>query len=192
MSRVITFSRTYPSYHPKAGQPTYFVEKFYRSFSVEACGELFALPITILDLCQWNPELPYGAIEEFHKSLKSWGSFPSERPDIDPKFHTIRAGHRFKAGDYFSPRVWLGAAYRSKQLRIAPDTQIPKTWDFRFTGGAYVLDKRYCDGEIEGHHELLQQLAANDGLSKDDLLAWFKYPEPFDGQIICWNENIVY
>jgi hypothetical protein len=27
MSRVITFSRTYPAYHPKAGQQTYFAEK---------------------------------------------------------------------------------------------------------------------------------------------------------------------
>jgi hypothetical protein len=29
--KVITFSRTYPSYHPKAGQPTYFVEKVWSS-----------------------------------------------------------------------------------------------------------------------------------------------------------------
>jgi hypothetical protein len=27
MSKVLTFSRVFPSYHPKAGHPTYFVEK---------------------------------------------------------------------------------------------------------------------------------------------------------------------
>jgi len=32
MARHIKFSRTYPAHHPKAGQPTYFVEKFLRSF----------------------------------------------------------------------------------------------------------------------------------------------------------------
>lgn len=31
MAKVITFSRQFPSYHPKAGQPTYFVEKVLRS-----------------------------------------------------------------------------------------------------------------------------------------------------------------
>ena len=30
MSKIMTFSRTFPAYHPKAGQPTYFVEKILR------------------------------------------------------------------------------------------------------------------------------------------------------------------
>lgn len=29
MSKVITFSRVFPAYHPKKGQPTYFIEKIY-------------------------------------------------------------------------------------------------------------------------------------------------------------------
>lgn len=30
MSRVITFSRFFPKTHPKAGNPTFFVEKFWK------------------------------------------------------------------------------------------------------------------------------------------------------------------
>lgn len=38
----------------------------------------------------------------------------------DQKHHTIRAGNRFKTGDYFSPRVWSGSPYNSKQLNMRP------------------------------------------------------------------------
>lgn len=40
--------------------------------------------------------------------------------------------------------------------------------------------------------EKVFEIAENDGLTSDDLLAWFKYPKPFSGQIICWNHNIKY
>ena len=32
MSRVITFSTRFPAYHPRAGEPTYFVDKLIKSF----------------------------------------------------------------------------------------------------------------------------------------------------------------
>jgi hypothetical protein len=32
MSRVLTFSRVFPAYHPKAGQPTGFVEKIWKGY----------------------------------------------------------------------------------------------------------------------------------------------------------------
>lgn len=35
MARVITFSRKFPSYHPKAGQPTHFVEQILNSFDLK-------------------------------------------------------------------------------------------------------------------------------------------------------------
>jgi len=34
MARVITFSTKFPSYHSKKGEPTYFVEAFYKSLYV--------------------------------------------------------------------------------------------------------------------------------------------------------------
>lgn len=41
MAKVITFSRVFPSYHPKAGQPTYFVEAIYKAlYRPATCGSL--------------------------------------------------------------------------------------------------------------------------------------------------------
>lgn len=58
MAKVITFSRTFPSYHPKAGQPTYFVEKFYNSlFSrnnlMDYPKEMKAIIIMVIIFALW-------------------------------------------------------------------------------------------------------------------------------------------
>ena len=34
MAKVITVSRTFPDYHPKAGQPTYFVEQILNALGM--------------------------------------------------------------------------------------------------------------------------------------------------------------
>lgn len=85
MSKVITFSRIFPAHHPKAGQPTYFVEKLITSFDQTQLGFEQILKF---------PASPLGQIVD----LKIFDS-------CQPKHHTIRAGHRFKVGDKFSPRV---------------------------------------------------------------------------------------
>lgn len=172
MARVITFSRTFPAYHPKKGQPTYFVEKFLRSFFTK---EEF-------EYSEVNPYVDY--YFELTEDLQLDGVY------FDPKHHTIRAGHRWKAGDYFSPRVWSGKPYNSPMITIAPDTLITKTWDFE----VYKIKNRIGCILINGEYPkcFLTDLAKNDGLTFDDLEAWFKYPKPFSGQIICWNESVNY
>lgn len=104
------------------------------------------------------------------------------------KHHTIRAGHRFKAGDKFSPRVWSGKAYRSKQIIIAPDIEVMKTFDFHIRKNDYFINHSPVN------YNQLKVVAANDGLEIDDFECWFnvKKGEVFAGQIICWNENINY
>jgi hypothetical protein len=166
MSRVITFSRTYPSYHPKAGQPTYFVEKIYKSI----LKPIDHVPITGIE-----------------NSLSLFAL-----ADALPKHHTIRAGHRWKIGDWFSPRVWSGIPYRSKQIQFASDIQVKKVWNFEVCRG-----KAICDDDIIFFLEnyipstsLYNEIAQNDGLTLDDLYGWFN--KPFRGQVICWNENINY
>jgi hypothetical protein len=163
MAKVLTFSRVFPAYHPRKGEPTYFIEKVVKSLGIDA-------------LCPVNP---------------------ANLINCSPKHHTIRAGKRFKAGDYFSPRYWTGSPYNykrdgSKCPAFAPDTLVVKTFDFEIKNNSFYINGREYDGEIEGHHELLEKIATNDGLSKEDLLLWFKFPKPFSGQIICWNENINY
>lgn len=164
MAKVITFSRTFPAYHPRKGDPTYFVEKFWESIGLPGKEYCFNLP------------------DEYQNLLRS------DSKSVWPKFHTIRSGFRWGAGDKFSPRVWSGKPYQSKQIIIAPDIEIKKIWHFEKD----PIGKNFILNGIEKSPDSLLEIAKNDGLELSDLLLWFKYPNPFSGQIICWNENISY
>jgi hypothetical protein len=199
MSRVITFSRTYPSYHPKAGQPTHFVEKVMNSFHLDALGERFFIPFEE-DLYQLNKDLPYDMYMEFRDGL-----FKGRTEKFKPKYHTIRAGHRFKVGDKFSPRVWgddinpksgRKGPYNSKQITFAPDIEVKKVWDFKMIWDSEVEVDIFINGKWNCQLGSIQstKFAANDGLTIEEFACWFKVTDgkPFDGQIICWNEKINY
>lgn len=117
------------------------------------------------------------------------------------KKHTIRAGHRWKIGNKFSPRVWSGRPYASKQIIIAPDIEIKKIWNFEIEptekniifriNGTMVSEYRK-QTENWFNVEILQEMAKNDGLDTDDFFEWFDISKPFSGQIICWNESVNY
>jgi hypothetical protein len=179
MSKVITFSRTFPSYHPRKGESTYFVEKIlnYTWDNVECpgfngCG--------VLDMLQHlNHDLKPQLLEDFNDSCDT------EIRDI--KHHTIRSGHRFKAGDWFSPRVWSGKPYNSKQIVIAPDIQVKKVYSFSIGLAAIYIDQQRSIDK-----SFIKIIANNDGLEMDDFLEWFDYPKPFEGQIISWSDSINY
>lgn len=114
-----------------------------------------------------------------------------------PKHHTIRSGHHWKEGDWFSPRVWGNninpksgrkGPYHSKQIIIAPDIQIKKVWNFEkhpsFTTGMAINGKIVTD-------QMLIKCSQNDGLDLDDFEAWFNKTH-FNGQIICWSADVEY
>ena len=177
---VITFSRVFPSYHPKKGQPTFFVEKIIKGLDQVKYIEL---PKNILPIFD----------EDFYNNFAI------------PKHHTIRSGKRWKAGDKFSPRVWgndinpksgRSGPYHSQQLQFTPDIEIKKVWDFEMDlNGIYSIDGKYIDYDTEYGVEF--ELAKNDGFSNiEDLFNWlmpnYDKPVEFSGQIICWNENINY
>jgi hypothetical protein len=168
MSRVITFSKTFPSYHKKAGQPTHFIEKVWAS---------------LVDQEIEAPELWHGWF-----NLNINYPFNSESFMSSPgKHHTIRPGTRWKAGDKFSPRIWKDKPYRSPQIQFAPDIEIKKVWDFYIDNdGNFSID-----GNILLHADTLK-LANNDGLLLEDLYEWFPVDKPINGQVICWNDNIIY
>ena len=169
MSRVITFSRQFPAYHPKAGQPTYFVEKIWKGL--------------------WDAEpsmyVPFDGYWQRYDAIFPWDNEKNNIHEHAPKWHTIRAGHRWKVGDTFSPRVWSGKPYNSKMITIAPDIDITKIWNFE------ISDKVTLDGKDLSVYDL-QEIAKNDGLTFDELMAWFKFPKPFSGQVLCWNPNLEY
>jgi len=155
--KVLTFSRVFPAYHPKKGQPTNFVEKIYNGLYSK--NNLMDYPLGL-------------DIDDTVKGMKH---------------HTIRAGNHWKVGDKFSPRVWSGKPYNSKQIIIAPDIEIKKVWEL-------IVDE-YGIVEMPKAKAttILQDIAKNDGLSIEDFIAWFKdFKQAGTYQIICWNENIEY
>lgn len=187
MSKVITYSRTFPTYHPKAWQPTYFVEKFYNSFSVDALGARF-FEDKEEELWDLNRHLPYDVYMDFRDGLVR-----GRTEKFAPKHHTIRSGSRWKVGDKFSPRVWSGRPYNSKQIILAPDIEIKRLWDFEISNADILLDGRIIlDRTDIDYHTALGAIAENDGLTTEDLMEWFRYPQQFKGQIICWSDTVNY
>lgn len=186
MSRVITFSRTFPSYHPRAGEPTYFVEKLWQSVGLpihEYTSQFETVPGDFKTSIAWGYRIPEG-----------------------PKHHTIRSGHRWKVGDWYQPVVWgddinpksgRKGPYQSKMIKIAPLIQIKKLWDLDIEGSDWFVNGKR-ESPIIGEGFNSELLAANDGLSGNDLYHWFVYSpdfkkkQMFSGQIICHNDSIEY
>lgn len=200
MAKVITVSRKFPAYHPKAGKPTYFVEKIlnYTLDVVElpgftGCGFWDALIFM-------NPGIDKNDLEKINDSC--------DQDISEIKYQTIREGKRWKTGDMASIRIWGNdvnpktgriGPYHSKQITIVPDVKV-RVFDFEIKEieisedikqtNLFIDGKAYCNPNVLSGE--LIKLSVNDGLSVVDLLAWFKYPKPFKGQIICWNESVNY
>lgn len=169
-------SRTFPAYHPKAGQQTDFVEKIWAALADEVSG--FKIP----DHCKdWDWYKYYNA---------------------SPKLHTMRAGNRWKVGDMASLRYWSERPRHSNQVEFA-QVEVKKVWPIEFrpvkTGYSTASINCYINSEkVEA--DVLQKLAESDGLTLDDLIDWF-IPEGtkfivgvpiFTGQIICWSDKVNY
>ena len=179
MSRVITFSTVFPSYHPRKGEPTYFVEKLITSLVV---NEVKGYYTTTLKDCRDKGILKISNLDDWQKG------------------HTIRAGHRWKVGDWFSPRVWSGKPYQTPMIIIGPDIQIKKIFNFqlRWVPEANMNMYGFINDQLIDNPTALR-LAHNDGLTLEDFEDWFKPKQKlqksltaFDGQILVWNENINY
>jgi len=106
------------------------------------------------------------------------------------KLHTIRKGNRWAVGDKASLRTWAGVPYRSRQEHIA-DVVI------RYTARVEVLPPGHLISTptivlngVALDKATTLRLIENDGLTVEDFVSWFS--EPFTGQLICWNKNIVY
>lgn len=183
--KVITFSRFFPVKHPRAGEPTYFVEKVL-------LGLLEARQFSIGKCCELAREAGF---PESHPMYYIDGIRGCE---FGSKYHTIRAGNRWKVGEQFSPRVWSGRPYASKQVQFAPPITIEKIWEVRIGDDSYGegLDV-WINDELLVNPIEINTLAINDGLSMSDFFDWFNiHPkmksEGFTGQILCWNSNINY
>jgi len=108
---------------------------------------------------------------------------------IKPKIHTIRKGKRWKKGDVFSPRVWSGKPYNSKQIQFAPDLELKEVLPFESFGSE---NQTFCfNNEMRNvpYNNLrkIQIIANNDGLSLFDFLGWFD--KPMQGQCLIFGDN---
>lgn len=183
MAKVLTFSRFFPSTHPRKGEPTHFVEAILTRLGINyKTGGYYVW------LIQNNPGISDVFLMKFFDSLKS---------DVYPKSHTIRSHKKpLREGDIINPKCWAGKPYNKTeegywQIKFAPDIEVKKTWDFGMDeNGIYSVSGFYADDETRG------RLAANDGLSESDMQFWFmpdiKRPKPFSGRIYCWNNEIEY
>ena len=144
----IMVSRFFPSTHPKAGKPTFFVEKICKALGIE-------------------PPTPHGG----------WDAWETkELLKADPKFHTIRLNFelwqkRFEeiaaCKAYLSLRYWLDLPYKSPQEEFARLTANDGIGlqKLSFPLGIFIDD---YDTEI-----CIENLANNDGLTLDDFGGWF-------------------
>ena len=169
----IKFSPFFQKTHPCAGQPTYFIEKIWR-YLIDSCTD----PAEKKEL----QTISFFYLNQFDREL--WDV--SKIDSMSNKSHTIRKGHRFKAGEYFAPKVWTGKPYRSKTYQFAPAIEIKKVFDFKITNNQVLID-----GMLYATLDL-NRVAKNDGLRLCDFFDWFQFPKDFDGQIICWNDQISY
>lgn len=195
MSKVITFSRTYPAYHYRKGQPTFFVEQMLNSMGIDYWDTPY---LNILR--ELNKDIPSELIDKFCMHLNC--EIKAE------KHHTIREGRRFEPGELFSPRVWISKPYRPNyyqgkripsQLILAPDTEVVQVLDLKYQhiSRPFVTHKN-ADGFDESYPEgTFDRMALNDGfVNREDLEGWLLggkgWSPVFKGQIICWNENVSY
>lgn len=174
--KVLTVSRTFPAYHPRRGEPTYFVEKILKAME-DAYPDQYGTLVY-----EAGEALGYKYADECLIAVDS----------VQPKLHTIRAGNRWKVGDMASLRYWSGRPYNSKQIEFA-QVEIKKVWLIEINGGVIYINNNY-GAPISTWSHWFKSIAANDGLSVDDLKAWFKMPvkKPFIGQIICWSDKVNY
>jgi hypothetical protein len=164
--RVLTVSRTFPKTHPRAGEPTYFVEKIYKSLASNG----------------------FSSLKNVALSAKYWLIVDGFKPVNESKHHTIRAGKRWKVGDMISLRVWSGAPYKTKQIEFA-QVELKQVYDIyigQFDQYSYGIT---INGDGYGEMDVL---AANDGLSLVDFQDWFPLGKTFDGQILVWSDTIKY
>ncbi|MDF2189304.1 hypothetical protein [Paraflavitalea sp. CAU 1676] len=180
--KVLTFSRQYPTGHPKAGQPTEFVEKVLLNLYAQRLYQRSKICEIMRQLVPDSHPMYYEDTFREYKSELSKG-------------HTIRTGTRFKVGDQVSLRVWSGRPYASKQIEFA-QVDVKKVWEFVILEG-HLFVAGWNIGPFHTDNKVIAPVASNDGLLIEDFIAWFAiHPKAkemeFHGQIICWNDQIEY
>lgn len=153
---VITLSKKFLGRHPRAGEETNFEQKFKTGQTCAKC-----------------------------KKIKRGMCLGECFPYTSAKLHTIRGNYelwekRIKevqdGNAILSVRQWTGKPYRSKQVEIACLTAadgvgLQKLYFLH----PFDLQSTYVNSRVNA-----KEIAANDGLSLSDWLAWFSTSKPLE------------
>jgi len=179
----MSFSRQFPAYHKRKGEPTYFVEKILTEIGIRFLENDY-----LEMLCKLNPSISRPFLKKFQNSLTS--------QEVCAKKHTIRSlSKQMQIGDKILPVCWAGRPYHKTkegfwQIVFAPEIEVKHAWDL----SQNVLDYLY-------ENALMVDFSKNDGLTYDDLILWLKLPKQEESwkfsvnnnyQIICWDEKLKY
>lgn len=88
MSKILTFSRVFPAYHPKAGQPTFFVGGILSGFKKHTirAGNRFKAADTFSP-CYWSGK-PYRSKQQvFFEDMKVVKTYTFSKDLISDKFY---------------------------------------------------------------------------------------------------------
>lgn len=170
--KVLTFSRHFPKGHPKAGQPTYFVEKILRGIH-ELRDEIKPL----MDFGVWSNCIPK------HHTIRSGSRFnPGDMASLRVWSGKPYRSKQIEFAQVEVKKVWEFSLY-------------PGEREYMFSINDYHAPIDYRPGLH--HHHLIGQLALNDGLTVNDFMYWFnihpkKKEQVFTGQVISWSPDINY
>lgn len=178
MSKVITFSRK-SKHITGLDNRTFFVEKILNTIGVDYKSEKYLEKLKTLN----KTNLEKGKLSNLDLILFQDSLVVEQVYSDHPvkKSQTIRKGHRWKAGEYFSPRVWSRKPYTSPQIIFFDDLFITKTNIVRISKMAMEIKE---NGDILCFHSKFS-LAHDDGLKYKDFVEWFN--KDFEGQVIKFD-----
>ena len=151
----LILSRTFPQWHPRKGEPTYFANKvLYAGVSMVNYPDM-RMPIWIE---------PREKLHTIRGNYERWARI----------FEKIDCGEA-----RLELRQWSGVPYRSKQETIAVLTKedgigLQKLEFENLNSTISNLSARWSSAVVRGTDVSKRMLAQNDGLSYDDWRAWFK------------------
>lgn len=157
---ILTLSKTFPKWHPRHGEPTYFKEKVMDAICV-AHG-IDRRPKGIID------GLHGYKLHTIRANYELWSK----------RFKQIAAGEAV-----LSVRQWSGKPYRSKMIEICRLTKddgigIQKLYltdEINLLGEYGIVESIWELFGIPGDSKVsCKQLAYNDGLSYEDWDTWFE------------------
>lgn len=152
---VLMLSKEFPKEHPKAGEPTGFVDLLKVAFS--SCETCRKTSVTNCSICVRSSNIPIGKIHTIRKNYERW----------EKRIKAVQEGKAM-----LSIRQWKGRPYEKGNVqieivRLGKDDGVgiqKLEWDQML---GWFIDS--VDSDVT-----TADLARNDGLSFEDWKEWFK------------------